>query len=314
MVYTVRSITIEEKEEIASRYTPLVKFEHKSDIYGCCIKLLTDARIVKDRWEENFFAMSQNIRSHGRLYVLDDPRESKDTVLYDAQSKTAFLLNITYYGWIKSLALSVAGDILEDEHSIFSIHGACIDTGCGGLCIVGASGAGKTTHTYGMLRDERVHVIADDWFFVREFGKDVLAYGSEKNFYIRADLATIWPEFEDLVEHAEFDGEGRAVVDLRWVVGKGRILPLTRLRTMILLERRGDPVRCRQLEPSEALHHLESHTYFNPHLLIRNPFKEALRKSFFLKLLSHIDVYLVNTSGTPAETQQLVRGIAGLCA
>jgi hypothetical protein len=33
-------------------------------------------------------------------------------VLYGAQSKTAFLFNIDYYGWIKSLALSLAGDIL----------------------------------------------------------------------------------------------------------------------------------------------------------------------------------------------------------
>lgn len=312
MGYTIRIIGMEEKEELIKKYLPRTRFESKSDIYGCCIKLLTDSRNVKDRWEENFFAMSQSIRSHGRLFVLGVDDAERDMVMYDPQSKTAFLLNFSYYGWIKSLALSVAGDILEDEHSIFSIHGACIDTGCGGLCIMGESGAGKTTHTYGLLRDERVHVIADDWFFVRRFGKDTLAYSSEKNFYIRADLATIWPEFRDLVEQAEFDREGRAVVDLRGVVGKGRMLPLTRLRRLVILERRGDPSKCRRLDPEEGLHLLEVHGYFNPHLLVRSAFKASLRRSFFRDLLMHTDAFLVDTSGTPAETQQIVRKIAGL--
>jgi hypothetical protein len=312
MGYTVHPITIEEKEKRAKAYAPLVRYELKSDIYGCCIKLLTNSRAVKDRWEENLFAMSQSTRSHGRLYVLDDPGEANDTVLYDAQSKTAFLLNIKYYGWIKSLALSVAGDILEDEHAIFSVHGACIDTGCGGICILGESGAGKTTHTYGLLRDDRVRVVSDDWFFARVFDKEILAYGSEKNFYIRADLATIWPEFQDLVDHAEFDAEGRAIVDLRWVVGKGRILPLTTLRTMILLHRQGDPSRCQRIGVEEGLRRLEGYAYYNPHLLVNSAFKAALRREFFRTFLSRTAVYEVDTTGKPEETQQVIREIADL--
>ena len=96
--------------------------------------------------------MSQNIRSHGRLYVFDDPEEENDQVYYDPYTKTAFLLNIHYYGWIKSLALSVAGDILEDEHEIYSIHGACLDTGCEGLCILGGTVLVADTYSLILLR------------------------------------------------------------------------------------------------------------------------------------------------------------------
>ncbi len=311
MVYTVRPITMEEKEDRVRVYSSRVRYELKSDLYGCCIKLLTGSRAVKDRWEENFFAMSQSTRSHGRLYVLEDPGEPEDTVLYDAQTKTAFLLNLGYYGWVKSLALSVAGDILEDEHGIFPIHGACIDTMCGGIGILGASGAGKTTQAYGLLRDNRVRVIADDWFYARLFGKDALAYGSEKNFYIRADLATIWPEFQDLVEHAEFDGQGRAIVDLRWVVGKGRILPLTTLRTMIFLQRTGDS-SCRKIEIQEGLKRLETNGYYNPHLLVNTPYKGKIRREFFEALLSRTNIYSVDTAASPEKTQHFVQRIAGL--
>lgn len=127
MVYAVRLIKAGEKEEYAGRYAPQVRYEVKSEIYGCCIKVLTDDKTVKERWEENFYFISQGIRSHGRLYVVADPAVPEDTVLYEPASKTAFLVNISYYGWIKSLALSVAGDVLEDGHGISSVHGACID-------------------------------------------------------------------------------------------------------------------------------------------------------------------------------------------
>jgi hypothetical protein len=269
---------------------------------------LTDQRAVRDRWSENLYNMSQNIRSHGRLYVFQDRKEGPDQVYYDPQSKTAFLLNIQYYGWIKSIALSVAGDMLEDEHSIFSVHGACIDSGCGGLCILGGSGAGKTTQTYGLLRESRVRVVSDDWFYARVFGRDILAYGSEKNFYIRADLATVWPEFRDLVSRAEFDSDGRAVVDLRWVVGKGRILPLTTLRILVLLKHDPQDVRIfRQIDAEEALAILKENYFFNPHFLVKTDFKTSIRTAFSRDLLARTTAVEVNTTGTPEESQKVIR-------
>jgi hypothetical protein len=257
--------------------------------------------------------MSQNIRSHGRLYVVNGPAEEKNRVCYDPRSKTAFLLNLDYYGWIKSLALSVAGDVLEDEHDIYSIHGACLDLNGQGVCILGQSGAGKTTHTYGLLRHPKVRVVSDDWFFARVYGRDILAYSSEKNFYIRADLATIWSEFDWLVERAELDGEGRAIVDLRLAIGKGRILPLTTLTKLIILKRDAtDQEIVRELTAVEALALLERHDYFNPHLLVSTPFKRRLRKAFFGALLERVTAYEVNTTLEPEQSQRRVRKIVGL--
>ena len=313
MTYSVSLISTEETETMSQRYLPKVRYEIKSEIYGCCIKLLCDDHTLRDTWEDNFYSMSQNVRSHGRLFVYKDPSYPPNTVLYDPNTKTVFLLNVRYYGWIKSIALSLAGDILEDEHGIWSVHGACVDIEGKGLGLIGAPGSGKTTQTYGLLTNPRTRVISDDWFFFRVYGDDILAYGSEKNFYIQEDLATIWKEFGGLVPGNMYDPDRRAVADLRWVIGKGRILPLTTIKTLIVLKRDpADPNVAQSLDPNTAMKLLSENNYFNPHLLVRNSFKTHLRDRYFGDLLQRTQCYSVNTTGTPEETQKLIRSLAGV--
>ena len=148
MGYSVQLINAEEKDRLYEKYERRFLYSRKAEIYGCCIKLLTEVPYVRDRWNENFFTMSENVRSHGRLIVLEEPGEPM-TVKYDPYTKTAFLINVDYYGWIKSLALAVAGDVLEDEHRIYSVHGAAIVIGGEGISLIAPPGTGKTTHSWG---------------------------------------------------------------------------------------------------------------------------------------------------------------------
>jgi len=73
MTYTITIINAEQKEALAARYMQKARYEIKAEIYGCCIKLLTDNHSFMDTWQENFYSMSQNVRSHGRLFVFSDP-------------------------------------------------------------------------------------------------------------------------------------------------------------------------------------------------------------------------------------------------
>jgi hypothetical protein len=313
MGYTITLISTDERERLMEELLPRVRYEIKSDLYGCCIKMLTDDHATKDTWGDNFYATSQNIRSHGRLLVFKNDAYAPDTVLFDPLSRTAFLFNFTYYGWIKSLALSLAGDILEDHHGIFSVHGACVDIGGKGLCIVGAPKAGKTTQTYGLLQDPHTRIVADDWFFSRDYGPDILAYSSEKNFYIGDDLGKIWKEFGGLVPDGQFDHNGRAIADIRWVIGKGRILPMTTLKTIIVLKRDpADSSISRTLDPETGLKLFMENRYFNPHILVHNPSKTRIRNRYVSELLNRTTVYQVNTTGTPQETQKMIRSLVGI--
>jgi hypothetical protein len=313
MGYTITLIATDERERLMEEHLPGVRYEIKSDLYGCCIKLMTDDHTVKDTWENNFYFMSQNIRSHGRLLVFNNATYAPDTVLFDPLSRTAFLFNFSYYGWIKSIALSLAGDILEDHHGIFSVHGSCVDIGGKGLSIIGVPKAGKTTQTYGLLQDPHTRIVADDWFFSRVYGPDILAYSSEKNFYIGEDLGTIWKQFGGLVPEGEFDHNGRAVADIRWVIGKGRILPMTTLKTIIVLTRDpADSTISQTLDPDTGLKLFVENNYFNPHILVHNPSKTRIRNRYVNDLLSRTTVYQVNTAGTPQETQKMIRSLVGI--
>ena len=312
MSYSVRLISPEEKEALASRYVGRILFTRKSEIYGCCIKLLTDQDLVRRTWEDNFYAMAENVRSHGRLVVLDDA-SMPPGVLYDPLSRTAFMFNIHYYGFVKSAALAIAGDILEDAHGIYSVHGAAIDVAGKGIALIAPSKTGKTTHSWGLLRHPEARLVTDDWFFVRLSEKRHLAFASEKNCYVEGDIGGIWKEFQPLVDKATFDGNERAIMNVRWIVGATGVVPMTSLHHVLLLKRDREDARVvRDIGAEEALGYLEANDFCNPHQLVRGERKMGLRSDFFRRLLDRTEVHMVNTILSPQETQREIQRALGL--
>jgi hypothetical protein len=305
--YPVQLISPEEKDKLFEAYDDRLHYTSKADVYGCCIKLLAESEKTKNEWEDNFYSANENTRSHGRLVVVKEPGQPL-SVMYDAYTKTAFLVNVDYYGWVKSIALAVAGDVLEDEHRIYSVHGAAIDIGSLGVSIIAPSGTGKTTHSWGLLLVKNARLISDDWFFVRLSSQLPLAFGSEKNCYIDADLGKIWNKYESLVDKTKFDQRGRAIVNIRWIVGGGGVIPMTTMHKIILLKR--DPQDSNivtHCTADEALAFMLDRNFCNPHQLVRDNRKIELRKTFFRKLFEQTDVFLVNTTGTPQATQEEIR-------
>jgi hypothetical protein len=310
--YPVELISQQEKDQLFEVYQSRLLYTSKAEIYGCCIKLLTESRHIKDIWEDNLYTMSESTRSHGRLIVLKEPGQPL-SVKYDPYTKTAYLINVDYYGWVKSSALAVAGDILEDEHRIYSVHGAALDVGCLGVTFIAPSGMGKTTHSWGLLRIPTARLVSDDWYFVRLSSREPLVFGSEKNTYIQADIGKIWPEYAGLVDLAQFDERGRAIVNVRWIVGSGGVVPMATMHKVILLKRdASDTNIASPLSVEEALQYLLSHDFCNPHMLVNDERKIKLRTDFFRRFLEQTDVYLVNTIGTPQETQNAIRTILGV--
>ncbi len=307
--YKIELIEAQEKDRLYEKYENRYLYTRKALIYGCCIKLLTDIEYVKERWNDNFYTMSEDVRSHGRLIVIEEPKK-KMSIRYDPYTKTAFLINVDYYGWIKSLALAVAGDVLEDEHRIYSVHGAAIDVGGHGVSLIAPPGTGKTTHSWGLLQLKNARLVSDDWYFVRLSSREPLGFGSEKNSYIEADIGKIWGQYGRLVEKVQFDPQGRAVVNVRWIVGPGGVIPMTTMQNVILMKRdAADKETVRELFQEEALKYLISRNFCNPHQLVTDKRKLKLRMDFFKQYLKQTRVHMVNTTSLPKKTQRTIRRI-----
>jgi len=306
MPYPIQVIDANEKHSLYGEFISKQLYSRKANIYGCCIKFLTDNKPVADVWSDNFYTADENNRSHGRLIAIEDPHQPL-VVKYDPLTKTAFLYNFDYYGWIKSVALAIAGDILEDAHEIYSVHGAALDVSGSGVALIAPSGVGKTTHSWGMLRHPGVRLISDDWFFVRMYEKSAICYGSEKNNYVDADLGKIWPEYRDILEKVSFDLKGRAIVNARWVVGSDGVVPLTTLKKVVLLKRDpSDSSIIRAISSDEALDILLKNSFYNPHQLVTDGRKLELRRSFFRSLLAKTETFIANTSEQAQVVQESI--------
>jgi len=284
-----------------------IRHERKADVNGCCIKLMTDQVETVNTFDKNFYHLSEKIRSHGRLLVFDDGRESFH-VEYEPTSRSAFIWNCDYYGYVKSIALALAGDILEDIHRFYSVHGACLDYRGEGIAIVGPSGSGKTTLSYGILRQEKARLISDDWFYVRFHGMEATAMRSEKEVYIRGGIEKDWKDFEPLLKGVRFDKSGRAMVNLKNILGGAKIRQVTSLTSLILLTQdKKDKRPIKEVTGEEMLGLMVENNFYNPYLLVRDERKQELRRMFLKKLLKVVRPLVVNTSvTTPGKTVDVI--------
>ncbi|MBN2477822.1 hypothetical protein JXB01_00855 [Candidatus Micrarchaeota archaeon] len=304
MGYNVKIIDKDKKNKLMFELYSKPLYEVKAEIHGACVKFFTDSKDFRDMWVENFFSMPENIRPHARVFSIND--KGKMDVLYEPESKTVIIKNCNYYGWVKSIALALVAEFFEDftsEHRRYSVHGSFVDLNGRGIGIIGPSGSGKTTLTYGLLLEDKYNFLTDDWFFVRMRKSGISVYSSEKNSYIRDDIAKVWRPLEEKLKGLKKDAQGRSIADLKWIFGSDRIVHKSNLSAVVLLARDkklGFPIK--KLNEKDAVKFLEKNNFCNPHQLIRSKEKKKMRKEFFEEIVSKVPVYLLNTVETPEQS------------
>jgi hypothetical protein len=311
MAYEVKIVSTDDVSKVTCTACNGQFYSSKADIHGVCIKLLTKDKTFIEMWNDNFSSMGDNVRSHGRIICLQDETKGVE-VHYDPVTSIAVLYNFDYYGWVKSIALAIVTDILENSHDLFAVHGAALDLDGRGVFIIAPSKTGKTTQSWGLLRTENAHLITDDWFFVRLTGKRPRIYGSEKNCYIDADIGDVWEEYTPLVTTTKFDNKGRGIANVRWIMGQDSTVTTASIKDVILLKRdKDDPRTVIALAPEEALEYLVKNDFCNPHQMVRDERKMSLRTEFYRKFLKDCEIHMINTVPPAKESQDLIRKVLG---
>jgi len=310
-LYNVRIIGEKTKSRLMGEYYNKNLLESKAAIHGVCTKFFTDDQTMMNMWKLNFEQMPDWIRPHARLFAVKDGK--KLSVLYEPASKTVFVRNCDYYGWVKSIALGLVAEFMEDffsEHRRYSVHGSFVDCGGNGIAIIGPPGSGKTTLTYGLLLDRDYGFLTDDWFFVRVFDDSIAVYSAEKNSYIRSDLAENWPQLKGKLANTVFDNRNRAVIDVKRFFGAARIKKQSKLKLIVLLTRKkGRPI-IKKLSKSAAIGFMLKNDFCNPHQLLRTREKMNKRKKFFLEIFGRVPTYLLNTVETPMQSLARLQALA----
>ena len=313
MGYRVEIIGPEEADGLRAKYRGMKSFSSKVDIRGLCMEFLTEDREHNEMWVDNFYSISDHVRAHARIYSITEPDEPM-RVLYEPITHTAFLFNFDYYGWIKSIGLGISGNILEESHDLYSVHGAVLDIDGKGVTLIAPSKTGKTTQSWGLLRMDNAHLISDDWYFVKLGGGRPIAYSSEKNCYIDADIGDVWGEYQSLVKSVKFDNKGRGIANVRWVTGESSVIPMTMIRYVFFLKRdHDDPTVMRNLTAEEGLEYMLENDMCNPHQIVKNERKDRIRREFMKRYLESCEIYLVNTIKSARETQEAIRDVILRC-
>jgi hypothetical protein len=343
-----------ERDELVARAERVLGNEGlgwKASIDGFCMQLFTNSNHLDEFWRENWFSMPREVKSHGRLYAVLDPtfEDGKPQAFYNPDTKTAVIFNTEYYGQVKSWALGVACDIAEDQHDIHSIHGSCVEVDGKGVVLIAPTGTGKSTHSYALLNMEGARLHSDDWVYVRFIGGEkgrASADISERKFYIRTNIARVFPEIRPLLDRCKLENViplsseeaeklrsqgmsgdeirvlasdhyvaheySRAMLDPLWIAGPEKFVDTTRAMKVILLKRdKNDPEIARRLEIEEAVQYLvaQPEQFLNPYLIVKTDEKVEVRKRFFRRLFRLAPCYLVNTASDVKTVQQKIRDV-----
>ncbi|MDD1779521.1 MAG: phosphoenolpyruvate carboxykinase [Candidatus Helarchaeota archaeon] len=319
-LHQATDISLEKVNELitlAGRYLGFDSvFMWNVNINGFIIQLQTNDTHLEDFWRENFFPapFESNLRPHGIIYAITGVYNAEPSVYFNAETNTGFLINITAYRQLRSLALGMVLDMTEDQKNLHFVRGSLIDINGEGFAFMGPPGSGINTHTFLLLEMERARIHSLDWIYVEQIGGEkgrISTNVSERKFYLKNNIVKLIPRLKILYEKCKKD-EDNFILDPWWIGGKDKYITTTRINVIFLLN--PDPAGkeiIRRLTKREALARLTGSDipFFNPHVVVINEMRKDQQFKFFDKLFDFIAVYSINTAKPMFEVQKAIKNV-----
>jgi aspartate/methionine/tyrosine aminotransferase len=270
-------------------------YEWNANINGIIIQLRTNSSHLYNFWVESWYPaqIESDLEPHGIIYAVVELPGKESHAYYNSESKTAILINTSYFGQLKSIALGMVADIGERQFDVHFVHGACIDFHGEGLLMIAPDGTGKSTHIWKLLELEDAMFHSEKWVFLRYRPGLVIADNPERKLYLKTKLAREHPHLMELFDRSKCEnvvmskedcrdlecqtgdcqldmgepycywasGRSRAILDPAWLHGPQKYVKRSEIRWVLLFHRDENAPHVEKLEIEEALHYVEQGRY-----------------------------------------------------
>jgi hypothetical protein len=263
-------------------------YEWNANIGGIVVQLRTNSPHLHEFWVENWYPaqLETDLEPHGIIYGVKGLPGRAPSAVYHPESRTGFVINTAFYGQLRSLALSLASDIVERTSGVHLVRAAAVDLGGRGLLLMGGPGSGMSGQLWRLLRQEGARLVSSDTVFVRYAGGEALADLVERKLYLKTKAVKQEPRLATLFDRSRLEnvvtdqhsnelcdgGEScpvtrglgacygasntsRAMLDPYWLGGAKRHAKRTPVRAVAIFRREpvGSPVQELQLRDALAL-------------------------------------------------------------
>jgi aspartate/methionine/tyrosine aminotransferase len=268
-------------------------YEWTANIGGVLVQLRTNVPHLNDFWIENWFPgqVESDLEPHGVIYAVDGIAGREPRAYYSSETKTGVLVNTDGYAPLRSLALGLVMDFAGRMFGAHAIRGMAADLGGNGLALVGPKGTNKTELFFGLLKDGRFKIQANDVVFVRAGGGSATADGVERKLFMPTNTVEAFGPLAPLFDRSKCENvvvrkedcrdeeclrgedcrldrgsfycykaspEGHALLDPNWIGGKQAVARRTSLHWIFLLRNDATSPAVVKLDKAEALRILET--------------------------------------------------------
>ncbi len=294
----IKNINKLEISKLIKKYKNSAK-EIAAKFYKTNVKLITNNSLFYNFWDLNWFKSNNNPKI--KIYAIKS--DDKPNVYYCKEENTMIIFNANYYGHIKSIALELSRDILEDQN-ILSIHGSSVEIKKRGISIIGKSGAGKSSFAEKLVEDEDATILSDDWIYLDLENNQIYGHNPENYLYMRTRFLQNREELEEKIrrgplENIERDAplasfytkKPRTIIDPKLVYNK--IKRESKIDTLFIIDkRRSDSVLIRKVNEFEAIEVLKRNKFFYPNLIEKKNYKKTTE--LFMKYADYLNIYTIN--------------------
>jgi histidinol-phosphate/aromatic aminotransferase/cobyric acid decarboxylase-like protein len=194
-VETESSINSDMRNALLAESDTHLKFDNyhewNANIGGIILQLRTNSPHLMDFWMENWYPgqLETDLEPHGVIYAVKDVVGREARAFYNSESRTGFVFNTAYYGQIRSMALGIAGDIMERSSDAHLVHASCLDVKGKGTLIFAGPGLGKSGPIFHLLTKSGVKLVAYDSVIMRYTNLDAFADMPERKIYFKTKFA-----------------------------------------------------------------------------------------------------------------------------